>query len=72
MLDEKPTDSQRWTLADGFLQSAMLSDGIVPRHLVLDVIWSDVPLVTNGAELCAWHKDDSASQQWMMMMTDDK
>ena len=36
-------------------------------RLVLDIIWADVPLITEGAGVDVWRPDDSASQKWHMI-----
>ena len=38
------------------------------RGLVLDVIWADVPLITNGASVRVWHEDDTPSEKWKFVL----
>lgn len=69
MLEETGGDEQNWKFTDdNYIQSKLRGDGVIlHRHLVLDVEWADVPLVTDGARLRAWHEDDSASEKWKMI-----
>ena len=66
MHDETGTDEQFWRYTeDKYLQSKVLNDEIIHKtYLVLDVVWADVPLITDGAALRAWHKDNTVSEKW--------
>ena len=69
MLERNGQDEQNWQFTDdNYVMSKLRGDGIIlHRHLVLDVVWQDVPLVTDGAGLHAWHEDDSASEKWKVI-----
>jgi hypothetical protein len=66
MHDETGTDEQFWRYTDDkYLQSKVLNDEIIHKtYLVLDVIWADIPLITDGVALHTWHKDDTTSEKW--------
>ena len=66
MLEGNGQDEQNWMFTDEkYIMSKLRRDGIVlHRHLVLDVVGMDIPLVMDGALLRAWHEDDSASEKW--------
>ena len=69
MLEGNGQDEQNWRFTDeNYVMSKLRGDGMVlHRHIVLDIIWADVPLITDGAGLHAWHEDDSASEKWKMI-----
>merc|ERR1719369_378105 len=57
-------EAQIWTYtSDHALESAVRSN-LIHYHLVLDIIWADVALVTDGAGVHAWHNDGTDSQKW--------
>ena len=66
MHDATGNDDQVWRYtSDKYLQSPVVNDEIINKgYLVLDVVWADIPLITDGAMTHAWHKDNTASQKW--------
>jgi hypothetical protein len=36
-------------------------------HLVIDIMWADIPLITEGALVHAEHRDHTSSQKWKMV-----
>jgi len=72
MRGETGTDEQNWTLKDDkYVQSKVYNDEIFEKGpLVLDVVWADVSLITDGAALRGWHKDNTVSQKWNLVPVD--
>jgi len=59
--------SQQWTwTSDNYIESAVRGDTL-NFHLVIDIEWADIPLITDGALVHAWHRDDSDSQKWTIV-----
>jgi len=57
--------SQQWTwTSKNYIESAVM-DSL--SHLVIDIEWADIPLITDGALVHAWHRDDSDSQKWQIV-----
>jgi len=59
--------SQQWTYtSDNYIESAVRGDNL-NFHLVIDIEWADIPLITDGALIHAHHRDDSDSQKWQIV-----
>ena len=70
MRDPTGTDEQVWHYTnDKYLKSNVHTDNILHPidYLVIDVYWADVPLITDGAQICGWHRDNTVSQKWNMV-----
>jgi len=72
MHDETGTDEQVWRYTDDkYIQSAVVNDEIINKgYLVLDVIWADVSLITDGAGVHTWHKDNTVSEKWNFILVE--
>ena len=51
-----------------YLCRAKLREHPLGRKLVLDVIWADVPLITDGASLNVWPEDNTPSEKWKFVL----
>ena len=69
MKDENNLDQQVWRYTeDKYIQSQVLRNGLVQdSNFVLNVMWADIPLLTNGATVNVWHKKNSISQKWTLL-----
>ena len=56
------------TITMQYLCRSKLRGDLLNRKLVLDVMWADVPLITDGAGVHVWHEDDSASEKWKFVL----
>jgi len=62
---EQGIDSQRWKYENKYIENLAKSNTIwVANHLSLNVIWANVPLVTDGAGVNVKKQDDSLSMHW--------
>merc|ERR1712041_6897 len=59
-------ESQKWKWKTNYLESYIRSN-LFHYHLLLDVIWQDVPMPTGGASVHVWHNDHTDSQRWKMV-----
>jgi len=58
-------DSQKWKYENKYIVNLSKSNSIwVANDLSLNVIWADVPLVTDGAAVDVAKQDDTLSMHW--------
>ena len=55
-----------FTRSNNELLSPIRSD-LLNYKLVIDVMWADIPLITDGASVHAWKLDDTTSQKWRLV-----
>jgi len=62
---EEGIDSQRWKYENKYIVNLSKSNSIwVADDLSLNVIWADIPLVTDGAAVDVIKQDDTLSMHW--------
>ena len=74
MQDESRANEQTWEYTnDKYLQSKVFNDVIIQKgYLVLNVMWADIPLITDGVSLHMWHKDNTLSEKWNVVPVDQR
>merc|ERR1712117_235603 len=61
-------DSQKWKYENKYLVNLSKSNSIwVSNDLSLNVIWADIPLVTDGAAVDVIKQDDTLSMHWNLV-----
>merc|ERR1712142_971947 len=57
-------DIEHWEYTEDFYVENLGGPNGIWNHLSLNVIWADVPLITDGAGVNVWHKDNTLSMKW--------
>ena len=57
-------DIEHWTYTDDFYIENLGGPNGIWNHLSLNVLWADIPLITDGAAVNVWHKDNTLSMKW--------
>ena len=57
-------DIEHWVYTDDYYIENLGGPNGIWNHLSLNVLWADIPLVTSGAGVNVWHKDNTLSMKW--------
>jgi len=60
-------DIEHWKYTEDFYMENQGGPNGVWNHLSLNVLWADVPLVTEGAGVNVWHQDNTLSMKWRLV-----
>ena len=62
--DEELLDIERWKYTNDYYLENLAGPNGIWNRLSLNVIWADVPLITDGAGINVWHQDNTLSMKW--------
>ena len=64
LYEDNGLDIERWKYTDDYYMENLGGPNGIWNHLSLNVIWADVHLITDGAGINVWHRDNTLSMKW--------